>query len=247
MSGISGGFSSGGERGLLGLAFHPSFETNRRLYVYYTRGDGDIMVAEFLANASRTSASINRFILRVEHSSAGNHNGGQLLFGPDGFLYIFTGDGGGGGDPGENAQDRNELLGKVLRVSVNTGGQGEFGNYSVPSDNPYFGSTAGRDEIYDIGMRNPWRASFDRASNDLWIADVGQGSYEEINRRRWGRPRVSTGAGIAARGNIGSRRPAVTRPHPLPTPIPSPSTGTEGAIARSPAATCTAAPSNGTL
>lgn len=185
MSGISGGFSSGGERGLLGLAFHPSFETNRRLFVYYTRGDGDIMIAEFLANASRTSAAFSKFILRVEHSSAGNHNGGQLLFGPDGFLYIFTGDGGGGGDPGENAQDPGSLLGKVLRVSINTGGQGEFDNYSFPSDNPYVGS-AGLDEIYDIGMRNPWRASFDRASNDLWIADVGQGSYEEINRRRVG-------------------------------------------------------------
>ena len=177
--GAAGGFTNGGERGLLGLAFHPSFETNRKLFVYYTNGGGDLVIAEMTANAARTFASastLDPILDPIEHSSQGNHNGGQLLFGPDSNLYIFTGDGGGGGDPDENAQDVNSLLGKVLRVSPNLNG-----SRTIPSDNPYVGVT-GNDAIWDIGLRNPWRASFDRANGTLWIADVGQGDWEEINR-----------------------------------------------------------------
>ena len=170
------GISTGGERGLLGLAFHPDFESNRKLFVYYTRADGDVVISEMTANAARTSAGSLNTLLVIEHSARTNHNGGQLLFGPDGYLYVFTGDGGGSGDPGENAQDVNELLGKTLRIDPDLGG-----GYDVPSSNPYVGK-AGADEIWSIGLRNPWRASFDSANGTLWIADVGQVSLEEINK-----------------------------------------------------------------
>ena len=177
--GIGGGLTTDGERGLLGLAFHPSFESNRKLFIYYTRGDGDLVIAELTANAGRTSASVSTrdTVLVIEHSGRSNHNGGQLLFGPDGYLYAFTGDGGGSGDPGNNAQNKSSLLGKTLRIAPNLNG-----GYSTPSSNPYDGATAGRDEIWSIGLRNPWKASFDRATDQLWIADVGQASWEEVNR-----------------------------------------------------------------
>ena len=176
---VAGGFSTGGERGLLGLAFHPSFESNRKLYAYYTDGTGDLVVSEFTANAARTAVSVSTAdpIFDIEQSTYSNHDGGQLAFGPDGYLYVFTGDGGGGGDPLENAQNKNSLLGKVLRVSVSGNG-----TYGIPADNPFVGGTPGHDAVWDYGLRNPWRASFDRANGNLWIADVGQGSYEEINR-----------------------------------------------------------------
>ena len=179
LRGVAGGLSSGGERGLLGLAFHPDFETNRKLFVYYTNGGGDLIISELTSNSARTfvSASTANRLLTIEHSSMSNHNGGQLLFGPDGYLYIFTGDGGGGGDPFENGQDRSSLLGKTLRINPNLSGE-----YSNPSTNPYHGPTPGLGEIWNIGLRNPWRASFDRETGGLWIADVGQGSWEEINR-----------------------------------------------------------------
>jgi glucose/arabinose dehydrogenase len=176
---VAGGFSTGGERGLLGLAFHPSFESNRKLYAYYTDGTGDVVISEFTANSARTSASVSTAdkLFDIDHSTYPNHNGGQLAFGPDGYLYIFTGDGGGAGDPLHNAQNKNSLLGKVLRVSVSGNGA-----YGIPGDNPFAGSTPGANEVWDFGLRNPWRASFDRANGNLWIADVGQNSYEEINR-----------------------------------------------------------------
>jgi glucose/arabinose dehydrogenase len=169
---ISAGLTTGGERGLLGLAFHPAFETNRKLFAYFTNGGGDLVIAEFTANSARTSVPVSSYrpLLTIEHSSRSNHNGGQLLFGPDGYLYIFTGDGGGGGDPDENGQDSSTHLGKVLRIAPNLNG-----GYTTPA-NPFGGL------VWDTGLRNPWRASFDRATGSLWIADVGQGSYEEINR-----------------------------------------------------------------
>ena len=174
----TGGLTTDGERGLLGLAFDPEFATNRTLFVYYTDGGGDIVIGQLTANAAGTAIDVDTLepMLRIEHSSRSNHNGGQLLFGPDGYLYAFVGDGGGGGDPDENAQNRDSLLGKALRISPDLDG-----GYDIPADNPY-AAVAGRDEIWATGLRNPWRASFDRATGALWIADVGQGSWEEINR-----------------------------------------------------------------
>ncbi len=185
LRGVAGGLTSGGERGLLGLAFHPNFETNRYLFVYYTNGGGDLVIAQLRANADRTAVSRSTLdpLLTIEHSAFSNHNGGQLLFGPDGFLYAFTGDGGGGGDPLESGQNKNTLLGKTLRIAPDLSG-----GYSNPASNPYTGSTPGLGEIWSIGLRNPWRASFDRGTDALWIADVGQGSREEINREPAGTP-----------------------------------------------------------
>ena len=176
--------AAGGERGLLGLAFHPDFEANGFLYVYYTRkSDGDIIVARYTANAGRTAASAatEQILLRIEHSANTNHNGGDLVFGPDGYLYIAVGDGGGSGDPGNNAQDKNVLLGKILRIDVDGTGSGPNGTYAIPSDNPFVGA-AGLDEIWAYGLRNPWQISFDSETDRFWIADVGQNRYEEINR-----------------------------------------------------------------
>jgi len=183
LRGVAGGLSTGSERGLLGLAFHPDFQTNRYLFAYYTDGGGDIVVTELRANAARTSVSASTAdrLLTIEHSAAGNHNGGQLLFGPDGYLYIFTGDGGGAGDPFENGQNRNSALGKTLRISPNLNG-----GFSSPSTNPYHGATPGLGHIWSIGLRNPWRASFDRATDALWIGDVGQNNFEEIDREPTG-------------------------------------------------------------
>jgi glucose/arabinose dehydrogenase len=177
---------SSGERGLLGLAFHPDFATNHRLFVYYTRAGGDIIVARFTTNTAGTVvvASTRASILWIEHSARTNHNGGALAFGPDGYLYIGTGDGGGAGDPDRNAQYRTKnLLGKILRIDVNGTGSGAYDRYSIPPTNPYRGAIAGLDEIWAYGLRNPWRISFDRALGTLFIADVGQGRYEEINRQ----------------------------------------------------------------
>ncbi len=175
--------TSGGERGLLGVAFHPDFETNRYVYVYYTRPGGDIRISRLTANAAGTFASLGTeyHLLDIEHSQNTNHNGGSMVFGPDGYLYIGTGDGGGAGDPLENGQDiTGELLGKILRIDVNGTGAGTFGHYAIPADNPFVGTT-GDDEIWAYGLRNPWRITFDRTTDDLYIADVGQGRREEVN------------------------------------------------------------------
>ena len=169
-----------GERGLLGLAFHPSYKSNGKFYVDYTDVNGNTVVAEYhrsSTNANRASTS-ERILLRVTQPYA-NHNGGQLAFGPDGFLYIALGDGGSAGDPGNRAQSLNTLLGKILRIDVNhrTGSL----QYAIPSSNPFVGRT-GLDQIWSYGLRNPWRFSFDRKTGDLWIGDVGQDNWEEIDR-----------------------------------------------------------------
>ncbi len=182
---LRGPVSAGGERGLLNVAFHPNFETNRLLYVYYTRAGGDIVISRLTANASRTSvpASSEQVLLTIDHSENSNHNGGSMAFGPDGYLYLGTGDGGGAGDPLDNGQDiTGELLGKILRIDVNGTGDGPFNRYAIPADNPFVGET-GDDEIWAYGVRNPWRISFDRSTHSLFIADVGQGRREEVNRQ----------------------------------------------------------------
>jgi glucose/arabinose dehydrogenase len=177
---IRGRVSCCGERGMLGLAFHPSYETNRRFYVAYTDSDGALVVGEYRRTSTdrNRASTTERRIIRIPHPGHANHNGGQLAFGPDGYLYIGTGDGGGSGDPDGSAQDLSSLLGKVLRIKPNVAG-------STPAyttaGNPFVG-TAGRDEIWSYGLRNPWRFSFDRSTGSLWIGDVGQNKYEEIDR-----------------------------------------------------------------
>lgn len=173
--------SSGSERGLLGLAFHPQFETNRKFYVYYTRlSDGAIVIAEYttlLSNPNQGDPASARTIIVIPHTSASNHNGGTIKFGPDGFLYAGTGDGGSGDDPPNNAQNINSLLGKMIRLDIDT--PSSTVPYEIPPDNPYVG-VAGADEIYAIGLRNPYRWSFDRGgTNQLWAGDVGQDFAEE--------------------------------------------------------------------
>ena len=171
---------SGGERGLLGLAFHPQFETNRRFFVNYTRrNDGATVIAEYHASASNPDvADTGETVLLTIAQPFANHNGGMIEFGSDGLLYIGMGDGGSGNDPGNRAQNINELLGKILRIDVNSSGAAP---YSVPSSNPFFGSTPGRDEIYAIGLRNPFRFSFDRVTGQLLAGDVGQNQREEVD------------------------------------------------------------------
>lgn len=167
---------SGGERGLLSVAFDPAFETNGRFFVYYTDREGDVVLARYRAasGSDRADAASGVVLLTIDHGIFPNHNGGALAFGPDGHLYAGVGDGGGAGDPGLNGQDVDELLGKILRLDV----RGE--TYAAPSDNPFVGRD-GRDEIWALGLRNPWRLSFDRAEGHLYVADVGQGTREEID------------------------------------------------------------------
>jgi glucose/arabinose dehydrogenase len=173
-----------GERGLLGLAFHPNYENNRRFFVYYTRaGDGAIQIAEYQASVAdpNVADTTEKIIITIPHPNNSNHNGGTVAFGPDGYLYAGPGDGGSGNDPPNNAQNINQLLGKIIRLDVDNVLVGQVPQYDIPPDNPYVG-VAGADEIYAIGMRNPYRFSFDRGgTNQLWAADVGQGSIEEVD------------------------------------------------------------------
>jgi glucose/arabinose dehydrogenase len=172
--------SKGSEQGLLGLAFHPSYETNRLFYINLTDVNGDTIINEYRASATNPDRADGRprRILFIDQPYT-NHNGGHLAFGKDGYLYIGMGDGGDGGDPGNRAQSTNSLLGKMLRIDVN--GTTSTKPYRIPSSNPYVGVT-GLDEIFSRGLRNPWRWSFDKVRGDLWIADVGQIRYEEVNR-----------------------------------------------------------------
>ena len=169
---------SGGEQGLLSVAFHPQYEENRRLYVNYTDVNGDTRIHEFAATEDGVARGTRREVLAVDQPYS-NHNGGHLAFGPDGFLYVGLGDGGSGGDPEDNAQDLGTLLGKMLRIDPRGGGGGR--PYGVPSDNPFVGREEARPEVWAFGLRNPWRYSFDAETGDLWIGDVGQDSREEID------------------------------------------------------------------
>ena len=178
---ISSRIASGGERGLLGLAFHPQYASNGRFVVYYTNTAGDIRIASYKVSANPEVAdpASEQLLLAVPHPSFSNHNGGMVTFGPDGRLYAGIGDGGSGGDPNGNGQNRNTLLAKLVRLDVNAAGQA-----SVPSDNPFVGQSGMRPEIWSYGLRNPWRFSFDRLTGDLYIGDVGQNAREEIDVSR---------------------------------------------------------------
>ena len=179
---ISDRVLSGGERGLLGLAFHPQFQTNGRFFVDYTRrSDGATVVGEYhLSAADPNVADRTEIVILTVGQPFSNHNGGMIEFGPDGYLYIALGDGGSSNDPGDRAQNVNELLGKILRIDVDHPASATQ-LYSSPDDNPFAGPTPGLDEIYAYGFRNPWRFSFDRQSGDLLAGDVGQGAREEID------------------------------------------------------------------
>lgn len=174
---------TGNEEGLLGLAFHPDYKNNGYFYVNYTAtAPRRTVIARYRVNASNPNQADpnSEFILLAFNQPFENHNGGQLAFGPDGYLYIATGDGGSGGDPQGNGQNLQTLLGKILRIDVNTTSTGR--NYGIPSTNPFAGNTAGnREEIYAYGLRNPWRMSFDPVTKWLWAGDVGQSRREEID------------------------------------------------------------------
>lgn len=173
---------SGGEQGLLSLAFPPDFATKQHFYVYYTNQAGNIVISRFRLTGGVADPNSEQIILTVPHPQFANHNGGKLAFGRDGYLYISIGDGGGGGDPFNNAQNPQLFLGKILRLDVESSTSAP---YAIPSSNPFTTATDPsdrvRDEIWALGLRNPWRISFDRQTADLYIADVGQGSREEVN------------------------------------------------------------------
>ena len=173
---------AGGERGLLGLAFHPNYTANGYFYVNYINNSGNTVIARYSRSSETTANPNSELILLTINQPASNHNGGDMSFGPDGYLYIASGDGGGSGDPNNYAQNLNTLLGKMLRIDVDNNSNGN--NYAIPSNNPYLNdnNASTLPEIWAYGLRNPWRFSFDKTTGDLWIADVGQGVYEEINR-----------------------------------------------------------------
>ena len=177
---LRGSITSGGERGLLGLAFHPKFATNHYIYVNFTNSSGNTAINRYTVGPDPNV--VNRYsglrILTITQPYA-NHNGGNIAFGPDGYLYIGMGDGGGTGDPQNRAQNLGSLLGKMLRIDVNRQANGK--RYAVPPTNP-FAATTGLDEIWSRGLRNPWRWSFDRLNGQLWIGDVGQSRWEEVDR-----------------------------------------------------------------
>ncbi len=174
---LSSRVSCCGERGLLGLAFHPDYAANGLFYVSYTAGNGDSVISRLSVSGDpdRADAGSEEELLRFAQPF-GNHNGGHLAFGPDGFLYVASGDGGSGGDPQNNGQSLDTLLGKLLRIDVDGGFP-----YAVPPDNPFTGVAGARGEIWAYGLRNPWRFSFDRATGDLYVADVGQARREEVD------------------------------------------------------------------
>ena len=206
--------SGNNERGLLGLAFHPQYRSSGRFYVNYTRKGsggkkGDTVIAEYRrATAGRADPSSGRTVMVVNQPAA-NHNGGHLAFGPDGLLYIGTGDGGGAGDPGGNGQKLTTRLGKLLRIDpLDPDGAGPR-KFRVPGGNPRVGKS-GNDAIWSWGLRNPWRFSFDRGNGNLWIGDVGQGAREEVDRSKSNVAGRAAGKGV----NYGWKRCEGKRRYP---------------------------------
>lgn len=174
---------TGGEQGLLGLAFHPNYSSNGFFYVNYINASGDTVISRFTRSTTGIADPNSELVLLTVDQPFANHNAGDMHFGPnDGYLYIATGDGGSGGDPQNKAQDLNSLLGKILRIDVDNTTTNPNLNYAIPTDNPFVGVTGTREEIWSYGLRNPWKFSFDTLNGEMWIADVGQNSIEEINR-----------------------------------------------------------------
>ncbi|GAB4464134.1 MAG: PQQ-dependent sugar dehydrogenase [Anaerolineae bacterium] len=176
--------NSGNEQGLLSVAFHPAYESNRYFYVNYTNNQGDTVIARYSATDDPNRADPNSAkVLLTIGQPYGNHNGGHILFGPDGYLYVGMGDGGAGGDPENRAQNLGTLLGKILRLDVDNADP-----YGAPPDNPFVGAADARPEIWSYGWRNPWRVAFDPANGDFYAADVGQNQYEEVHVEPAGAP-----------------------------------------------------------
>jgi glucose/arabinose dehydrogenase len=180
--------STGSEQGLLGLAFDPGYVSTGRFIVHYTDAAGDTRLSSFQVSGDPDVADPgSEAVILTADQPYDNHNGGQVSFGPDGFLYLGLGDGGSAGDPEGRGQDLSDLLGSILRIDVSAGAA-----YTIPPDNPFVGVAGARPEVWSYGLRNPWRFSFDRATGDLYIADVGQGNYEEVD--------ISLAAGGAGKG-----------------------------------------------
>ena len=208
---LTGRVSFGGERGLLGLAFHPDYRSNGHFFVNYTDRSGDTRIERYTVGAhpDRADAATRRTVLTI-HQPYTNHNGGHLLFGPDRMLYIGMGDGGGAGDPHGNSQDLGKLLGKMLRIDVTRGDP-----YAIPSDNPFRNRPGARPEIWALGLRNPWRYCFDPTESQLYIADVGQNRWEEIH------------VADAARGGLNYGWNRMEGAHCYPSPRPCDRAGLE--------------------
>ena len=173
--------STESEQGLLGIAFPESFAESGRFYVDYTGGSGGTVVSRFETDGSGSADPASEQVLLEFSQPYANHNGGMIEFGPDGMLYVSTGDGGSGGDPEGNGQRLDTYLGKLLRIDVETGDGAGMREYATPADNPFVNDAAAKSEIWAYGLRNPWRFSFDRETGDLWIGDVGQNAWEEID------------------------------------------------------------------
>jgi hypothetical protein len=187
---LRGQVSTGSEQGLLSLAFHPDYAANGRFFVNFTDRAGDTRVVEYRVSGGdpdRADPGSARVVLAIEQPFS-NHNGGQVVFGPDGMLYVGMGDGGSGGDPQGNGQNLGALLGKLLRIDVDGGDP-----YAIPGDNPFVDTQGARPEVFAFGLRNPWRFSFDRETGDLYIADVGQNRIEEVNAVRGAGPGLNYG------------------------------------------------------
>jgi len=207
--------SDGAERGLLSVAFPPDYRHSRRFYVYYTNAAGNNEVDEFERSRhdpTRALASSRRRVLLLPHPGEANHNGGQLQFGPDGYLYVATGDGGGSGDSGDNARHLDVLLGKLLRIDPRQRGARP---YTVPASNPFVDRRGARPEVYAYGLRNPWRFSFDPVARTIAIGDVGQNSEEEVDYTSIGRAK---GANFGWPKYEGDSVYDVSRPDPNPNP-----------------------------
>src|SRR5918994_1656625 len=214
---LTSSVKSGGEQGLLGLAFAPDYASSGRFFVNFTNTSGDTVVARFTRSNATVANPSSRFDLQLAGTQRfidqpfSNHNGGHLVFGPDGYLYIGLGDGGSGNDPDHRAQNPNELLGKMLRIDVNVPDSDPFG-YRIPPDNPFAAGSGARDEIWAFGLRNPWRYTFDDLTRGgtgaLVIGDVGQNNREEINYE----PRGAGGRNYGWRNFEGTRENIMSRP-----------------------------------